>query len=56
LEKLRAFSGQEFTVDEPGTLINMPLRKYTALNHLAIELAREWSFWASAILGEAEDS
>lgn len=58
LEKLSAFSAKKFdiNINDPGSLINMPLREYTALNHLAIELAREWSFWASAILGEAEDS
>jgi hypothetical protein len=32
----------------------MELRKYTGLNHLAIQLAKEWSFWAGAVLGEAE--
>ncbi len=56
LEKLKTFSGQGFTVNDPGSLINMPLKEYAALNHLAVELAREWSFWASAILGEADDT
>ena len=32
----------------------MDLQNYTGLNRLAIELAREWSFWAESILGEAE--
>jgi hypothetical protein len=55
LEKLSAFNAKKINIEEPGSLIKMPLREYTALNHLAIELAREWSFWASAILGEADD-
>jgi hypothetical protein len=54
LTKIQAFSGANFNVDNEGTLINMPLREYTALNHLAIKLAKEWSFWSSAVLGEAE--
>jgi hypothetical protein len=29
--------------------------EYTGLNRLAIELAKEWSFWATTILGEAEE-
>ncbi|HBB34728.1 MAG TPA: hypothetical protein DDZ80_25820 [Cyanobacteria bacterium UBA8803] len=56
LQKLRDFSGEDFEVDNEGSLIHMPLRKYTALNHLAIQLAKEWSFWAPAVLGEAEQS
>ncbi|MEH2104388.1 hypothetical protein [Nostoc sp.] len=55
LSSLKSFSGQNFNVDDEGSLINMPLKEYTALNRLAIELAREWSFWASAILGEPEE-
>ncbi len=55
LVELKAFSGSNFTVKEPPSLINMPLREYTALNRLAIELAREWSFWATPVLGEAEE-
>lgn len=56
LQALKDFSQQQFDVRDPSTLINMPLSEYTALNRLAIELAREWSFWAPAILGEAEES
>jgi hypothetical protein len=37
-----------------SSLVNLPLRHYTALNHLAIQLAKEWSFWSASILGEAE--
>jgi len=55
LEKLHAFSGVDFDVNQEGTLIHMPLRRYTALNHLAIQLAKEWSFWAPSVLGEAEE-
>ena len=54
LQKLKIFSGEDFDVDNEGSLIHLPLRKYTALNHLAIQLAKEWSFWAPAVLGEAE--
>jgi len=56
LEKLRTFSGADFDVNDEGTLIHLPLRNYTALNRLAIQLAKEWSFWAPAVLGEAEES
>ena len=43
-----------FAFDDAGSLINLELEKYTGLNRLAIELAKEWSFWAVPILGEAE--
>ncbi|KAB8313875.1 hypothetical protein SD81_040605 [Tolypothrix campylonemoides VB511288] len=55
LRSLKSFSGKNFNVDDEGSLLNMPLKEYTALNRLAIELAREWSFWASAVLGEPEE-
>lgn len=55
LQKLQNFSGADFDVDREGTLIHMSLRNYTALNRLAIQLAKEWSFWAPAVLGEAEE-
>jgi hypothetical protein len=59
LTRLRDFSHQDFIIDVNDrnieqTLIHLPLRHYTALNHLAIQLAKEWSFWAAAVLGEAE--
>lgn len=54
LKTLQTLTKVGFSVDNPGTLINMDLRLYTGLNRLAIELAREWSFWAVAILGEGE--
>lgn len=55
LIRLQAFSEQTFDPNDQGALINMNLTNYTALNRLAIQLAREWSFWAPAVLGEAED-
>lgn len=53
---LKNFSGEDFNVDNQGCFITMELKQYTSLNRLAIELAKEWSFWAPAILGEAEES
>lgn len=56
LYRLKELSGIEFDPENEDSLINLqPLRKYTALNHLAIKLAKEWSFWAPSILGEAEE-
>lgn len=44
-----------FTPNEPRTLIDITdIHAYTGLNRLAIQLAKEWSFWAVPILGEAE--
>ncbi|MEA5503678.1 hypothetical protein VB735_11275 [Halotia wernerae UHCC 0503] len=54
LQELKDFSPVKFDVEKESDLINMELQKYTALNHLAIQLAKEWSFWAGAVLGEAE--
>ena len=56
LQRLKHYSGQDFDVDDEGSLIHLPLRTYTSLNRLAIQLAKEWSFWAVAVLGEAEES
>ena len=57
LERLKSISNVDFKVDDEGSLVNLtPLRKYTALNHLAIQLAKEWSFWAPAVLGEAKSA
>ncbi|QLE59756.1 hypothetical protein [Nostoc sp. TCL26-01] len=57
LHSLKEFSEKHnFNPDDEKTLIRMPLREYTGLNHLAIQFAKEWSFWAAAVLGEAEDS
>ncbi|UFP94658.1 hypothetical protein [Gloeobacter morelensis] len=55
LGKLQSYSNIKFTADEPKTLLEMPLREYTALNRLAIELSREWSFWATHVLGVAAE-
>jgi hypothetical protein len=52
---LRSLTGVAFVHNDPKTLIGMELQEYTGLNRLAIELAREWSFWAVTILGEAEE-
>jgi len=54
LRNLKDFSQEDFNLEKESSLINMELRKYTALNHLAIQLAKEWSFWSAAVLGEAE--
>lgn len=55
LERLKKYSGNDFNVEDEGSLIYLDLRTYTALNRLAIQLAKEWSFWAVAVLGEAEE-
>lgn len=55
LKTLKDLSKVAFDHTDPKTLIRMDLTVYTGLNRLAIELAREWSFWAPTILGEAED-
>ncbi len=55
LKTLQDLSKVGFAPTDPATLIGMDLHIYTGLNRLAIELAREWSFWAVTILGEAEE-
>ncbi|UIE39255.1 type III-B CRISPR module-associated protein Cmr5 [Leptodesmis sichuanensis] len=55
LKTLKDLSKVAFDHTNPKTLIDMDLTVYTGLNRLAIELAREWSFWAPTILGEAEE-
>lgn len=60
LEQLKEFSKEDFVIwnhggnnaDDERSLVNMNLRKYTSLNRLAMQLAREWSFWATSILEE----
>lgn len=54
LKTLQKLSQVSFACDDASGLINLDLQIYTGLNRLAIELAREWSFWAVPILGEAE--
>ena len=56
LKNLQTLSKVPFAYDDSSSLINLELEKYTGLNRLAIELAKEWSFWAVPILGEAEQS
>lgn len=55
LNRLKTFSHGNFDPDDESTLIKLPLREYTTLNRLSIQLAKEWSFWAVAILGEAKE-
>jgi CRISPR/Cas system CMR-associated protein Cmr5 small subunit len=57
LKTLQNLSKVPFVYNDPSTIMNtnMDLKTYTGLNRLAIELAREWSFWAVTILGEAEE-
>jgi hypothetical protein len=54
LKTLQELSNIPFAYDDASNLISMDLQVYTGLNRLAIELAREWSFWVVPILGEAE--
>jgi hypothetical protein len=60
LEKLQAFYNQDGNQDDcefsEAGLLHMDLRHYTTLNHLALQLAKEWSFWAVAVLGEEGDN
>lgn len=56
LTTLQKLSKVPFSPTNPSFFIEMELKPYTGLNRLAIELAREWSFWAVTILGEAEQS
>jgi hypothetical protein len=56
LQTLQIMTEVVFDYNKPSTLINMEnLQEYTGLNRLAIELAKEWSFWAVPILGETEE-
>lgn len=56
LEKLQTFYNQDGNRNDcefsEASLLHMDLRRYTTLNHLALQLAKEWSFWAVAVLGE----
>ncbi|MEC4893466.1 MAG: hypothetical protein SAL07_22845 [Oscillatoria sp. PMC 1051.18] len=54
LVKLQEFSKEDFDPEDEGSLIHLPLPQYTSLNRLAIQLSKEWSFWAASVLGEAE--
>lgn len=57
LDALQDLSQADFDITDPNSLIGSPdgksglqSREYIALNHLAMRLAREWSFWAPTIL------
>jgi hypothetical protein len=55
LTTLQSLSEVRFNPNDPETLVKMEnVRAYTGLNRLAIEMAREWSFWAVPVLGKAE--
>jgi hypothetical protein len=56
LKTLQTLTGVVFDYRNPKSLMEMGIHEYTGLNRLAIELAREWSFWSVTILGEAEDT
>lgn len=53
---LQTLTGVPFDYRDPKSLMEMGIHEYAGLNRLAIELAREWSFWSVTILGEAEDA
>ena len=55
LQRLQTVSQINFVYSDPKTLMRLDIHTYAGLNRLAIELAREWSFWAPTILGEAEE-
>lgn len=56
LETLLEMSPVKFDPQDPSTLIKLEsLQDYTSLNRLAIALAKEWSFWAVPVLGEAKE-
>lgn len=55
LQTLQEVSQIHFASDNPKELIDMNLTKYTGLSRLAIVLAQEWAFWATAILGEPQE-
>lgn len=56
LKTLQTLTGVSFDYRNPKSLMEMGIHEYTGLNRLAIELAREWSFWSVTVLGEAEDT
>lgn len=56
LQNLKSFEVVDFEIDNERDLLGLPLREYTGLNRLAIKLAKEWSFWSGAILGEPDEN
>lgn len=55
LHALKKCGEANFDLENEASLMDLPLREYTSLNRLAIRLAKEWSFWATAVLGEADE-
>ncbi|NER34254.1 MAG: hypothetical protein F6J93_09480 [Oscillatoria sp. SIO1A7] len=55
LSDLKAESQVRFEPNDPETLFDKDIRAYAGLNRLAIQMAREWSFWAVPVLGKAEE-
>ena len=55
LESLESIVDVTFDPKDESSLIYLPLPDYTAVNRLAMQLAKEWSFWAPAVLGEAKE-
>lgn len=55
LTTLKTISGESFDLTKPETLIGMDIHRYSGLNRLAIQLAREWSFWSVTVLGKGEN-
>jgi hypothetical protein len=54
---LKELSGVDKDLTRPETLFSeIEFREYTGLNRLAIQLAREWAFWAVPVLGKGEES
>ncbi|WP_019498644.1 hypothetical protein [Pseudanabaena sp. PCC 6802] len=54
---LKELSGIDKDLTNPNTLFSqLEFREYTGLNRLAIQLAREWAFWAVPVLGQGEES
>jgi len=55
LQNLKSFEVVDFEIENERSLLALSLREYTGLNRLAIKLAKEWSFWSGAILGEPDE-
>lgn len=55
LESLESIVEVTFDPEDESSLIYLPLPDYTAVNRLAMQLAKEWSFWTPAVLGEAKE-
>lgn len=54
---LKELSGIDKNLTKTEVLFSqLQFREYTGLNRLAIQLAREWAFWAVPVLGQGEES